>query len=62
MPVQTMPRDKEVYESSDAPRFDIPSHGSTSLSGYAGTPAKCNYLPIIYFRRSKHALLIAYLV
>ena len=61
MPVQTMPRDKEVYESSDAPRFDIPSHGSTSLSGNTRAPAKYNDLPITFFKRSKHASIVAFL-
>lgn len=35
-----MLKDKEVYGSNDTPRSDLPSHESTSLSGYTGTPAK----------------------
>lgn len=48
-----------MYGSNDMPRSDLPSHGSTSLSGYIGAPAKHNNLPITYFKSSKHASLVA---
>ena len=50
-----------MYGSNDMPRSDIPSHGSTSLSGNTRAPAKYNDLPITFFKRSKHASIVAFL-
>ena len=47
-----------MYGSNDMPRSDLLSRRSASLSGYTGSPAKHNNLPITYFKRSKHASLV----